>query len=161
MWIRLTNTHLRWAREFRQKNALVLQFWCLSNALALQFWCLSNALGLGSRLEGMGIVSLKVVFFSVFSTFSIFFKHVFFIYFFVPLGSVHKYFGGGAGQLKIFVVKLFWPPFASRQNFLNPPSTSVKTFLTPPIATCIISVSFLNTNLFGMHHRCTSITGNT
>ena len=23
------------------------------------------------------------------------------------LGSVHKYFGGGAGQLKIFVVKLF------------------------------------------------------
>ena len=39
---------------------------------------------------------------------------------------------GGAGQLKIFVVKLFWPPFASRQKFLNPPSTCVKTFLTPP-----------------------------
>ena len=39
----------------------------------------------------------------------------------ILLGSVHKYFGGGAGQLKIFVVKLFDPPFASRQNFLNPP----------------------------------------
>ena len=53
------------------------------------------------------------------------------------------------------------PPFASRQNFLNPPQQVLKTFWPPPIATCIISVSFLNTNLFGMHHRCTSITGNT
>ena len=50
----------------------------------------------------------------------------------VWLGNVHKYFGGGAGQLKIFVVKLFDHPFTSRQNFLNPPSTSVKIFLTPP-----------------------------
>ena len=41
--------------------------------------------------------------------------------FLVYLGSVHKYFGGGAGELKIFVVKLFDPPFASCQNFLNPP----------------------------------------
>ena len=81
---------------------------------------------------------------------------------YILLGSVHKYFGGGAGQFKIFVVKLFGPPFASRQNFFNPPSWKCKNFFDPPpIATCIISVSFLNTNLFGMHHRCTSITGNT
>ena len=39
---------------------------------------------------------------------------------------------GWAGQLKLFVVKLLWPPFASCQYFLNPPPTSVKTFLTPP-----------------------------
>ena len=39
----------------------------------------------------------------------------------MKLGSVHKYFGVGAGQLKIFVVKLFSPPFTSRQNFLNLP----------------------------------------
>ena len=33
VWIRLTTTYLLCAREFRQNNALVLQFWCLSNAL--------------------------------------------------------------------------------------------------------------------------------
>ena len=78
------------------------------------------------------------------------------------LGSVHKYFGGGGWAIENFCRQTFLtPPFASRQNFLNPPSTCVKTFLTPPpIATCIISVSFFNTNLFCMHHRCTSITGN-
>ena len=40
---------------------------------------------------------------------------------------------GWAGQLKIFTIKLFWPPFPSRQNFLNPPQQVLKTFLTPPL----------------------------
>ena len=36
VWIRLTTAYLLCAREFRQNNALALQFWCLSNALTLQ-----------------------------------------------------------------------------------------------------------------------------
>ena len=52
---------------------------------------------------------------------------------FYSLGSVHKYFGGGAGQLKIFVIKLFWPPFASHQNFLNPPLNMCENFFDPPL----------------------------
>ena len=32
VWIRLTTACLLCAREFRQNNALALQFWCLSNA---------------------------------------------------------------------------------------------------------------------------------
>ena len=36
VWIRLTTAHLLCAREFRQNNALALQFWCLSNALTLR-----------------------------------------------------------------------------------------------------------------------------
>ena len=35
VWIRLTTAYLLCAREFRQNNALALQFWCLSNALTL------------------------------------------------------------------------------------------------------------------------------
>ena len=37
LWIRLTSAYryLLCAREFRQNDALVLQFWCLSNALTL------------------------------------------------------------------------------------------------------------------------------
>ena len=69
--------------------------------------------------------------------------------------------GGGAGQLKIFVVKLFWPPVRKPPKLSEPPLNKCKNFFDPTIATCIISVSFLYTNLFGMHHRCTSITGNT
>ena len=36
VWIRLTTAYLLCAREFRQNNALALQFWCLSNALTLR-----------------------------------------------------------------------------------------------------------------------------
>ena len=36
VWIRLTTAYLLCAREFRQNNALPLQFWCLSNALTLR-----------------------------------------------------------------------------------------------------------------------------
>ena len=35
VWIRLTTAYLPCAWEFRQNNALALQFWCLSNALTL------------------------------------------------------------------------------------------------------------------------------
>ena len=51
-----------------------------------------------------------------------------------------------AGQWKSFVVEHFDPPPASHQNFLNP-LNKCKNVLTCPIATCIISVSFLNTIL--------------
>ena len=37
VWIRLTTAYLLYAREFRQNNALALQFWCLANALTLRF----------------------------------------------------------------------------------------------------------------------------
>ena len=36
VWVRLTTAYLLCAREFRQNNALALQFWCLSNALTLR-----------------------------------------------------------------------------------------------------------------------------
>ena len=36
VWIRLKFAYLLCAREFRQNNALALQFWCLSNALTLR-----------------------------------------------------------------------------------------------------------------------------
>ena len=36
VWIRLTTAYLLCTREFRQNNALALQFWCLSNALTLR-----------------------------------------------------------------------------------------------------------------------------
>ena len=36
VWIRLTTAYLLCAQEFRQNNALALQFWCLSNALTLR-----------------------------------------------------------------------------------------------------------------------------
>ena len=36
VWIRLTTAYLLCVREFRQNNALALQFWCLSNALTLR-----------------------------------------------------------------------------------------------------------------------------
>ena len=36
VWIRLTTVSLLCAREFRENNALALQFWCLSNALTLR-----------------------------------------------------------------------------------------------------------------------------
>ena len=36
VWIRLTTAYLLCAREFRQNNALALQFWCLSSALTLR-----------------------------------------------------------------------------------------------------------------------------
>ena len=36
VWTRLTTVYLLCAREFRQNNALVLQFWCSSNALTLR-----------------------------------------------------------------------------------------------------------------------------
>ena len=36
VWIRLTTAYLLCAREFRQNNALALQFWCLFNALTLR-----------------------------------------------------------------------------------------------------------------------------
>ena len=43
---------------------------------------------------------------------------------------------GWAGQLEIFVVKLF-DPLHKPPKLFESPSTSVKTFLTPPIARCI------------------------
>ena len=68
----------------------------------------------------------------------------------------------GGWAIENFCRQTFLTPLRKPPKLFEPPSTSVKTFLTPPtIATCIISVSFLNTNLFGMHHMCTSITGNT
>ena len=36
VWIRLTTAYLLCAREFRQNNALALQFWYLSNTLTLR-----------------------------------------------------------------------------------------------------------------------------
>ena len=36
VWIRLTTAYLLCAWEFRQNNALALQFWCLSSALTLR-----------------------------------------------------------------------------------------------------------------------------
>ena len=36
VWIKLITAYLVCAREFRQNNALALQFWCLSNALTLR-----------------------------------------------------------------------------------------------------------------------------
>ena len=36
VWTRLITAYLLCAREFRQNNALALQFWCLSNALTLR-----------------------------------------------------------------------------------------------------------------------------
>ena len=48
------------------------------------------------------------------------------------LGSVHKYFGGGAGQLKIFVVKLFWPPPSQAAKTFWTPLNKCKNFFDPP-----------------------------
>ena len=48
------------------------------------------------------------------------------------LGSVHKYFGGGAGQLKIFVVKLFWPPLRKPPKLFEPPLNMCENFFWPP-----------------------------
>ena len=42
-WIRLTTAYLLCAREFRQNNALALQFWCLSNALTLRVCALDTS----------------------------------------------------------------------------------------------------------------------
>ena len=60
---------------------------------------------------------------------------------------------GGAGQLKIFVVKLFWPPLRKPPKLFETPLNKCKNFFDPPIATCMISLSFLNSNLFGIYHR--------
>ena len=48
------------------------------------------------------------------------------------LGSVHKYFGGGAGQLKIFVVKLFWPPLRKPPKLFEPPLNMCENLFDPP-----------------------------
>ena len=50
----------------------------------------------------------------------------------ITLGSVHKYFGGVGWAIENFRHQTFWPPFPSRQNFLNPPSASDKNFFDPP-----------------------------
>ena len=65
----------------------------------------------------------------------------------------------GGWAIENFCRQTFLTPLPKPPELFEPPSTSVKTFLTPPpIARCIIPVSFLNTNLFVMHYRCT---GNT
>ena len=51
---------------------------------------------------------------------------------------------GWAGQLKIFVVKLFWPPICICQNFFEPPLTSVKNFLTPHPTVLDVKYQFLS-----------------
>ena len=68
---------------------------------------------------------------------------------------------GGGWAIENFCRQTFLTPLRKPPKLFEPPINECKNFFDPPIATCIISVSFLNTNLFGMHHRCTSITGNT
>ena len=38
---------------------------------------------------------------------------------------------GWAGQLKIFAIKLFWPPLSKLPKLFEPPSASVKNFFDP------------------------------
>ena len=54
VWIRLTTAYLLCSREFRQNNALALQFWCLSNALTLRVHALD-----ASKSQRMCIILLK------------------------------------------------------------------------------------------------------
>ena len=55
----------------------------------------------------------------------------------------------------LFSSSNFLTPLLKPPKLFEPPQTSEKNWPPPPIARCVISMSFLNTNLYGLHHRCT------